>query len=345
MKIAFCHYYGLSFGGGGERFLVDAARWLVEKGHEVSIYSVPIRRGLWRPSLVGFEYREAPIHSFSAEVAYYLYNPLIAHLFRYRGPRIAGIHSPLLTQSLAETGYSSRSLTDDVRSHGMLAAFMKHSTRAIQAKELSTFDAVDWVSPSEPNEIHHRRLFKTPGWVNTRTFYPKAEKDKEFTVLFVGRHDYGKGFDRFLELSQVLTNLRFVSTGESVGRIQGLGHLSDEDLATLYSRSSVLVCPSRGDTFGRVLPESLACGTPVLTTSIPAHTSLGLPLGLADNTGDMTNALTAIYEMWKNEKSEYEKVALAGLQSVKKYDIDNILPRFEMMLEQVGSEERGFVGT
>src|SRR5208282_4695191 len=124
--------------------------------------------------------------------------------------------------------------------------------------------------------------------------YPKAEKSNEFTVLFVGRHDYGKGFDRYLELSKVLTSLKFVSTGEGVGRIEGVGHLSDEDLATLYSRSSVLVCPSRGDTFGRVLAESLACGTPVLTTAIPAHTSLGLPFSLANDTGDMIKALSAM---------------------------------------------------
>jgi glycosyltransferase involved in cell wall biosynthesis len=314
---------------------VDAAGWLAKRGHDVSVYSVPIRRGSWHPRLAGFRYREAPIHFFSAEVSYYMYNPLVAHLFRQRGPRIAGIHSPLLTRSLAELGYTSGSFAGDVRSHGPIAAVMKHTTRTIQTKELSTFDALHWVGAVEPFEIRHRRLFQIPNWVNTRTFYPKADKNEEFTVLFVGRHDYGKGFDRYLELSKALSNLRFISTGESFGGIEGFGHLSDEDLATLYSRSSVLVSPSRGDTFGLVLLESLACGTPVITTSIPAHSALGLPVVLAYDTREMVSALGALYELWKAQNGQYERLVREGLVATKKYDIDNVLPKFERMLSLV----------
>jgi len=335
MKVAFCHYYGLSFGGGGERFLVEAATWLAERGHDVSIYSVPFRRGTWNPTLRGFHYREAPIHFFSAGVTYFMYNPLVSHLFRHQSPRIAGIHSPLLTGSLSGPEYASGSFADDVRNHGPLAAFMKHSSQTFRNKELSSFDAVHWTGAAVPTAFTHRRLFLIPGWVNTRTFYPRADKNKEFTVLFVGRHDHGKGFDRYLELSETLRNLRFISTGEGIRKVEGVGHPSDEDLSTLYSSSSVLVCPSRGDTVGRVLLESLACGTPVLTTSIPAHTSLGLPLLLADDMKGMVNALETLYHMWKADSDRYQQLVTEGSDAVRRYDIDNVLPKFEKMLTLV----------
>lgn len=45
-----------------------------------------------------------------------------------------------------------------------------------------------------------------------------------------------------------------------------VGLLPPEDLGRLMGRSAVLVLPSRQETFGAVLVESLACGTPVVAT-------------------------------------------------------------------------------
>ena len=339
MRIAFCHYYSLSFGGGGERLLVDAARWLTERGHIVTIHVVPIRRGSWRPNLASLLYEEAPFHVFSADVTYYMYNPLVWRLFRQEGPKIAGIHSPLLTQGLAEPGYTSQSFPQDVRRHGFLAAMMKSSVRFLQPRELLHFDAVDWVSPLEPIGIHHRRIYKNPGMVDMRVFRPRPTKSDEFTVLFVGRQDYGKGFDRYVELSRVMTKYRFVSTGESIGRIEGVGHPSDVALSNLYSESTVLLSPTRGDTFGRVLLEGLACGTPVITTSIPAHTALDLPFTYADSIEATASVLNAMFEMWKNDREEYNRQANAGVAAVRKYDAINVLPKFEAMLKQVATTD------
>jgi glycosyltransferase involved in cell wall biosynthesis len=42
-----------------------------------------------------------------------------------------------------------------------------------------------------------------------------------------------------------------------------LGHKHGEELAKIYAAADVFVFPSRTDTFGLVLLEALACGTPV----------------------------------------------------------------------------------
>jgi glycosyltransferase involved in cell wall biosynthesis len=51
--------------------------------------------------------------------------------------------------------------------------------------------------------------------------------------------------------------------------VQFLGILTQPDLARLYSAADVFVFPSRSDTFGLVLLEALACGTPVAAYPVP----------------------------------------------------------------------------
>jgi glycosyltransferase involved in cell wall biosynthesis len=48
------------------------------------------------------------------------------------------------------------------------------------------------------------------------------------------------------------------------------GHVSDDELAAIYSGAQALVLPSEHDGFGRSAVEALACGTPVAAVEAPA---------------------------------------------------------------------------
>jgi glycosyltransferase involved in cell wall biosynthesis len=50
------------------------------------------------------------------------------------------------------------------------------------------------------------------------------------------------------------------------GAVTFLGRVPHEEVARLMAESSVLVLPSRAESFGAVLVESLSCGTPVVAT-------------------------------------------------------------------------------
>lgn len=87
--------------------------------------------------------------------------------------------------------------------------------------------------------------------------------------LCVGRVSVEKNIEAFLNLDLPGTKI-VAGVGPELGMLQRrhpevrfLGILTREDLAQLYSSVDVFVFPSRTDTFGLVMLEALACGTPV----------------------------------------------------------------------------------
>jgi glycosyltransferase involved in cell wall biosynthesis len=88
-------------------------------------------------------------------------------------------------------------------------------------------------------------------------------------ALFVGRVAVEKGLPAFLSLD---LPVRKVVVGDGPARealqsrypeVEFRGFLHGDALVQAYSDADVLVFPSRTDTFGLVLLEALACGTPV----------------------------------------------------------------------------------
>ena len=87
--------------------------------------------------------------------------------------------------------------------------------------------------------------------------------------LYVGRVAVEKNIGAFLDCVGSGTKV-IVGDGPALAQLKArypqalfLGKLSGETLASAYSGADVFVFPSRTDTFGLVLIEAMACGTPV----------------------------------------------------------------------------------
>lgn len=69
-------------------------------------------------------------------------------------------------------------------------------------------------------------------------------------------------------------------------RIVEMPFLSPEVLAAIYRRAAVVILPSEREGFGLPLVESLACGTPVVASGIPAFREVGGSAAIFCEVGD-----------------------------------------------------------
>lgn len=114
-----------------------------------------------------------------------------------------------------------------------------------------------------------RRLQLWRKGVDGAQFRPQEGLPGELVFLYVGRLAAEKNLRAFLDLD-LPGEQRVVGDGPQRAELQAayprarfLGYQQGAELARCFATASVLVFPSRTDTYGLVMLEALACGTPV----------------------------------------------------------------------------------
>jgi glycosyltransferase involved in cell wall biosynthesis len=103
----------------------------------------------------------------------------------------------------------------------------------------------------------------------------------------------------------------YVKVRDFGDRLRWTGYVSDEDLCALYSSCRTFIYPSIYEGFGLPPLEAMACGAPVISSSIPSiREVLGAAAVLVAPTD--TDALTkSIIELWENS-AERQRLSGAG---------------------------------
>lgn len=136
--------------------------------------------------------------------------------------------------------------------------------------------------------------------------------------LYVGRISYEKNIEAFLELDMPGTKV-VCGVGPLEARLKAkypqvrwLGILDRGALAQVYAAADVFVFPSRSETFGLVMLEAMACGTPVAAFPVDGPMEvLGAHMGRAARGGALhDNLLTASQEALAIPRSEARSRAL-----------------------------------
>ena len=148
--------------------------------------------------------------------------------------------------------------------------------------------------------VNAERITLAPNAIDNAWFAAQAEsirsRASEFRqklglperfILFVGRLVEGKGVFDLLEAygrlgDEVRSELGLMFAGDGdcrselerrakgiqTGKIGFSGFVHREDLAALYALSEALLLPTRSDTWGLVVNEAMACGLPIVVTSV-----------------------------------------------------------------------------
>lgn len=130
-----------------------------------------------------------------------------------------------------------------------------------------------------------KRLVLWRKGVDTHLFTPRPELTAPMSAIFlyVGRIAAEKNLQAFLDLQ--LPGEKWV-VGDGPQRptleaaypgVKFFGYQHGEALADFYRRASVLVFPSLTDTYGLVMLEAQACGTPVAAFAVPGPLDVVVP--------------------------------------------------------------------
>jgi len=105
--------------------------------------------------------------------------------------------------------------------------------------------------------------------IDRNIFYPRKKLSNKDYLLYVGRISKEKNLEDFLNLDTSKQKI-VVGSGPMLNQykknyrnVEFVGPKFENELAQYYSDASVFVFPSKTDTYGIVMIEALACGTPV----------------------------------------------------------------------------------
>jgi glycosyltransferase involved in cell wall biosynthesis len=347
LDIAILHHYSMTLNHGGEKIIKSIAINLNKRGHSAFVYSLPFRRRKDNVPFFPFCYKECFFKRFVCDVAYFVYVPLLHRVFRTSAPKIAGIHSFITWPSFSHERISFPLI---FYRHGGLACGAIYFSLLTRNKDLNSFNAIHVPNIVMPNRINNIPIYTIPNWVDLRIFRPRKTKNDVFTITFVGSEEWSKGYDIFCEIAKYLhkaiPKINFKAIGiqnnKSPSFIETHPFIYHDDLlADIYSSSHILIHPSRADIFGITLIESLACGTPVLTSALPSHQAF-LPLSfICFNLHDYISKVLKIYQAWYQKSGEYELLVNEAKDIASRFDKEKIFPLFERMLVEVASNQGG----
>jgi len=249
--------------------LANTVRWLERLGNAVSVLSPEGFRTIPMPT-----YPEIPLAVMPGrKVAqrFLEFDPEAVHIAT-EGPLGIAARAHCVRHGLAFTTAYHTCFPEYVKPRfGVPLAWTYAWLRRFHSRS----SAVLVATPTIRGMLEERGFARIVHWsrgVDTEIFHPSAQRFTDLrrpVFLFVGRVAVEKNIGAFLSLDLPGTKV-VVGDGPQRAELERrfpeavfAGALHGRELASYYQRADVFVFPSRTDTFGLVLVEAMACGTPV----------------------------------------------------------------------------------
>lgn len=183
---------------------------------------------------------------------------------------------------------------------------------------------------------------------------PLASANKDIDLLYVGTLDLNKGMDRLIALLPGLAGKKVVVIGHGpwhdrlqaaaaqYPQLQLVAAQGAEQLKDYYQRSRMFVSLSRNESFGLVMTEAMACGTPVLATKTDGSLMQlrNGENGYVVDAGTEAELIAALAEkiqlLLSLPAADYQQMQQSCQTSAKPYLLDRIAGRLSEIYQQLG---------
>lgn len=347
MKIGLVSPYNMFKGGGVQECVLAIQDELIRRGH-TAIVITPQPRGYKGETpenvlfLGGSTDFKSPFHT-TGQVSVSVNTDIVEEAMEREKFDLLHFHEPWVPISSRQI--LSRSNTVNVATfHAKLPdnAMSRTIERVIKPYTTSILKYLDaYTAVSEPagawiSQLTDEPIRLIPNGIDLAKYKPgKAHKNEAPTIFYIGRLEKRKGVKYLLlalkKLQETLPEARLLIGGDGVDRekletlvqmeeiqnVTFLGFLSEAEKIKHMQDADVFCSPALyGESFGIVLLESLACGTPIVAgandgycTVLTGRGEIGLvsPKDVADFARRLHLLLTdeAIRTSWKSWAAEY----------------------------------------
>ncbi|GAG68358.1 unnamed protein product, partial [marine sediment metagenome] len=175
----------------------------------------------------------------------------------------------------------------------------------------------------------------------------KYSRNDEKLILTVCRLEPRKNIFTLISAAKIVcqrnSQIKFLLVGEGISRekikeqikkaklwnkIILTGQVKDEELVSYYRACDLFVLPTLEEGFGIVLLEAMACGLPVISTTVGAVPEVVGNCGILIPPHHPKILAEKILEIMHNKTLREELIA-KGLERVKEYDWDALIVKYE----------------
>ncbi|RHG67621.1 glycosyltransferase [Mediterraneibacter gnavus] len=214
-------------------------------------------------------------------------------------------------------------------------------------KSLTVVGVSDWITNESKlsmfkNKSEFCRIYN---WIDLNQFSPKAhEVNKRKRILSVSQSWSDiKGLSDIINIAQVTPEFDFVMVGEMPSNIalpdnvKAVGVINNlESLVAEYQNADLFLHLSYQETFGKVIAESLACGTPAVVYDVTAMPELiGDGCGAVVSLGDWKAASDAIQKVEHYRRDKCRKYA------EENFDMNKLLQQWLDLYNCIKSTSEG----
>lgn len=297
MKLAITHPYSWpDVRRGAERIVVETARALASRGHSVTVFTAgwqPVRER--RDGVETIKFRRLFQDPYRHEVSFAL-----RVLPRLVTGRYEAVHSMMPLDAVAAV--ASRRLGGHTVLYDEMGIpqrdWWQHQrdgwARRATVRRVDVYACMSQFALDVLHADWNRDGALLPGGVRVDDFAPAETRERVPTILFSGLlDDRRKGVEDLLKAAVILSRSRpdlkvwLSGPGDPTGilsRVPAAAALTEHlpvgdpgRQAERYGRAWVTCLPSVSESFGLVLIESLACGTPIVVVDDAAPPSLVTP--------------------------------------------------------------------